>query len=145
MRTVFLVCFWLVVSFAAMMWAFHIIPNLTGRVALVPVLLAETAITLGTGFVILRCYDRHSLVRLLFVPFGMGLMAMVHGLFFFTDGSPDVGMYLGIGVAAALLLGTPLGVVLALISWIAIKRYPRASSDMPGKEGHDQKPPCKTP
>jgi hypothetical protein len=123
-RTTFNVCVLLVAIFTVIMWAFHIGPNLTGRMGLVPVPLVETAITLGIGVTILFCYDRHALVRLLFIPFGMGLIAMVHGLLFFTDGSPDAAMYLDFGEFAGILFGTPLGLILFLISGVAIKRRP---------------------
>jgi len=126
MRTIFQICFWLVVCFAATMWAFHIFPNLRGRADLLPTLVVETVVTLGTGFVAVRYYDRHALVRLLLIPFGVGLMAIVHGLFFFTDGAPDAGLYLAFGALLGVWLGVPLGIILALISWIAVRLCPRS-------------------
>jgi hypothetical protein len=75
------------------------------------------------GFTILFCYDRHALVRLLFIPFGIVLIAMVHGLLTFTHGSSfDGGVYVSFGIVMSVLFGTPLGIVLVLVSWIAIKR-----------------------
>lgn len=126
MKTLFRICLWLLVCLVAATWAFHIIPNLRGpmnwgRPNLLLVLIPETVAALGLGFLILWLYDRHPLSRLLFIPFGMAMMGMVHGLFFFTDGSPDTGMYMGFGIVSGLFLGTPLGVLLTLIDWIAAK------------------------
>jgi hypothetical protein len=130
MKMFFRTCLWLLVCLVAAMWAFHIIPNLQGqmnrgRPDLLLVLLPETAATLGLGFLILWLDDRRPLARLLFVPFGMAMMAMVHGLFFFTDGSPDIGMYVGFGMVSGLFLGTPLGVLLTLIDWVARRSSPK--------------------
>ncbi len=116
-----------------------------GRPGLLIVLLPETAATLGLGFLIAWLHGLHPFVRVLFVPFGMAMMAMIHGLFFFTDGSPDIGMYMGFGMVAGLFLGTPLGMVLALIDWVAGRLSRKVPAATGGKDRHDQRSPPQTP
>lgn len=141
MKTLVRIGFGMLAIFVVMMWAMHIIPNLHGatnwgRSSLLWVLIPETATTLLLGLLILCLHDLHPAFRLLLVPFGMAMMAMVHGLFFFTDGSPDTGLYAAFGVVSGLLLGTPLGIVLVLVDWFTTspsQNVPAARNDFKAK------------
>jgi hypothetical protein len=90
------------------------------------VVLAEAILVLIVTTLAWRLRRWCPWVFLLFPLLGATLLALGHGIIFFSDGSGDIGGFIGFGLVAALFFGLPVGFFagcVALIWWLVARKW----------------------